>query len=377
MNILIVKISSLGDIVHALPAAVYLKQVNPQCRIHWLAEEAFIEVLEPLPFIDRVLSLNMRRLRKEKYPAEIKKLWETIRFIRGAGYDLVLDLQGNTKSGFFTLLSGAKRRYGFSRNGIREWPNLLATNRKVSLTEKDHHISDRALAVAKAALPGDMEHPGEGYLQSRPDSLVRVDNWLEEKNPGSKKIVVCHTGTTWSTKLWPFDSWSALIRWMIADLELLPVLTWGNKEEKKVAEDIFQKIGEPLLLWDGGSLGDLTALLDRAVLVLGSDTGPVHMAAALGTPTVSFYRVTDASRNGPRGSGHICLQAPLDCSPCLQKQCERDDECGHSIGVADVQKAVEKIMQHERLVSESKASEKSPVMSENSYNQTISDDAKV
>jgi heptosyltransferase-1 len=222
-----------------------------------------------------------------------------------------------------------------------------------------------------------MELSGEGYLQAPADSVPRVDNWLEGKNPGRKKIVVCHTGTTWSTKLWPFDSWLALIRWMIADMDILPVLTWGNKEEKTVAENIFREIGLPLLLWDGGSLGDLTALLDRAVLVLGSDTGPVHMAAALGTPTVSFYRVTDASRNGPRGQGHICLQAPLDCSPCLQKKCEKDDECGHSIGVADVQLAVEKILQLDEQTSQSTACEKSPAKHENDYNQPSCGDAKV
>jgi heptosyltransferase-1 len=343
MNILIVKISSLGDIVHALPSAFYLKQTEPRCRIHWLAEEAFVEVLEPLPYIDRVLSLNMRKLRKEKDLTEFKKLWQTVRFIRCADYDFVLDLQGNTKSGFFTLVSGSKKRFGFSQNGIREWSNLVATNRKVHLTERDHHISDRALAVARAALPGGMDPSGQGFLEAPKDSVSRVDNWVEEKNPEKKRIVVCHTGTTWATKLWPFDSWLDLIRWMISDMDLLPVLTWGNKEEKTVAENIFREIGEPLLLWYGGSLGDLTALLDRAALVLGSDTGPVHMAAALGTSTISFYRVTDSSRNGPRGPKHICLQAPLDCSPCLLKECPKDWECGHSISLREAQKAVKKL----------------------------------
>jgi len=348
MNILIVKISSLGDIIHALPAAVYLKKAHPQWKIHWLAEEAFAEVLKPLPWIDRVLSLNMRQLRKEKTLREIRKLWRTIRDIRAGGYDYVLDLQGNTKSGFFTLVSGAGQRFGFARNGVREWPNLLATNRKVALSEKDHHISDRALAVASSVLADrPREFSEEGYLQAPDDSMVRVDEWLAENNPEKKNIIVCHTGTTWKTKLWPQDCWEDLLRWMSLKGRYLPLLTWGNIEERKTAENIMTRMDGRVLLWPGGDLGDLMALLSKADLVLGSDTGPVHMAAALGTPTVSFYRVTDAARNGPRGARHICLQAPWECSPCLLKECPRDEECGHSIDVKDVQAAVEKLLQQD------------------------------
>jgi lipopolysaccharide heptosyltransferase I len=342
MKILIVKTSALGDIVHALPAASYLKEVCPGAQIHWLVEEAFTEVLEPLPYIERVIPLNMRKLRKGKSLAEIRKLWETLRFIRGAKYDIVLDLQGNTKSGFFTLTSGAAKRFGFGRNGVREWPNLLTTNRKISLTAQDHHISDRSLAIAREAVPGDNIPVPETCLQACEESRLRIKKWLAENNPEKKKIVVCHTGTTWKTKLWPQDNWDGLLRWMIVEGSFLPLLTWGNEAERITAQSIIHETGGQTLLWPGGTLGDLTALLSRADLVIGSDTGPVHMAAALGTPTVSFYRVTDSSRNGPRGPKHICLQAPLDCSPCLLKECPRDDECGHSIHLKEALKAVER-----------------------------------
>ena len=344
MKILIVKTSSLGDIVHALPAAVYLKRARPESKIHWLVDESFAEVLEPLPYIERVIPLNLRKLRKEKSLAKIGSLWNTIRYVRGRKYDLVLDLQGNSKSGFFTLLSGAPMRYGFDRKGVREWPNLLTTNRKISLTALEHHISDRSLAIARKAVPDKNISFPETYLMACDESRFRVEKWLAENNPGKKKILVCHTGTTWKTKLWPQDNWEALLRWIGLEDQILPLLTWGNEEERNTATGIMHKINSKMLLWPGGSLGDLTALLSKADLVLGSDTGPVHMAAALGIPTISFYRVTDASRNGPRGSKHICLQAPLECSPCLLKECPRDMECGHSIDVKDVQQAVEKLL---------------------------------
>ena len=89
-----------------------------------------------------------------------------------------------------------------------------------------------------------------------------------------------------------------------------------------------------------GTLPELVALLSRATVVIGGDTGPVHIAAAVGTPTVSLFRVTDNARNGPRGKRHIRLQVPLDCSPCLRKECERDLECGRSTSVAEVSQAI-------------------------------------
>ena len=97
------------------------------------------------------------------------------------------------------------------------------------------------------------------------------------------------------------------------------------------------------MVWPRGTLPELAALLARAVVVIGGDTGPVHIAAAVGTPTVSLYRVTDSERNGPRGPQHIRLQTPLACSPCLRKSCERDSECSSSISVAAVAAAINRL----------------------------------
>jgi heptosyltransferase-1 len=131
-------------------------------------------------------------------------------------------------------------------------------------------------------------------------------------------------------------SWQALANKLIDELEIRPVLTWGNEQELSAVQSIQQACNNQALVWPRGSLKDLTALLARADLVVGSDTGPIHIAAAVGTSTVSIFRVTDPKRNAPRGRNHSHVSTAMDCSACLRKTCELDTECGLSISVDTV-----------------------------------------
>ena len=339
MKVLIVKISALGDVVHALPVLTYLKSVDPAVEIDWLVEKSFAPLLEGHPLIRRVHALEMKALRRQGWTKAVSGVLAVIKELRREKYDLVLDLQGNSKSGLFTLLSGAPLRVGFDRDGAREWPNLLASNRRVSLTAVDHHVGARALALARAGLPGGPETLWAGPLPVDPAALARVETLLAEQGLTAGPLVVLHYGTTWKTKLWPLDSWKQLAAALV-EKGLRPILTWGNDEEHAAARAIFAASGERAVIWPRGSLKELVALLSRVDLVVGADTGPVHIAAAVDTPTVSIYRVTDAKRNGPRGERHIRLQVDLPCSPCLKKACERDSECGGRITVEQVLVAV-------------------------------------
>jgi heptosyltransferase-1 len=157
---------------------------------------------------------------------------------------------------------------------------------------------------------------------------------------------VLHYGTTWPTKLWAAANWQALAQRLVADAGVVPVLTWGSDDELAVVREIAAAASGDAVIWPRGPLPELAALLARAVVVVGGDTGPVHIAAAVGTPTVSLYRVTDAARNGPRGTRHIRLQVPLDCSPCLRKQCERDTECASGITLPRVLVAINALLEN-------------------------------
>ncbi len=341
MKVLIVKVSALGDVVHALPALAYLKSADPSLEIDWLVEEGFAPLLEGHPLVRRVHRLATKAWRRSGAGAALSGGLATARALRSERYDVALDLQGNSKSGLFTRLSGAPLRYGFARSALREWPNLLATNRKVSLGSDDFHISGRSLAVARAAFPRGGAVPSAGPLPVAPDARKRVAGMLAEAGLEKGPRVVLHYGTTWRTKLWALENWQGLARTLVQERGWHPILTWGNEEERSAALAIAEAAGEGAVLWPRGSLTELVALLEAADLVVGGDTGPIHIAAAVGTPTVSLYRVTDARRNGPRGEGHRLIQVPLDCSPCLRKACERDGECSRSVSVSEVLSAID------------------------------------
>lgn len=339
MKVLIVKVSALGDVVHALPVLAWLKSADPQMEIDWLVEESFAPLLEGHPLIRKVVCLRTKAWRKAGAEEGIRQALAVGAELRRERYDVALDLQGNSKSGLFTLLSRAPLRYGFDRTGTREWPNRLATNRKVALSDEAFHITDRSLAIAQAAFPDGNVQRLAGPLAVDRAASGRVELQLRERGLVSRPIVVLHYGTTWKTKLWALKNWQQLaVR--LCEAGVQPLLTWGNDEELAAAEAIRAASGERAIVWPRGTLPELVALLARADLVVGGDTGPIHIAAAVGTPTVSLFRVTDARRNGPRGGVHLCLQTPLDCSPCLRKSCERDRECAASITVEAVEEAV-------------------------------------
>lgn len=344
MKVLIVKTSALGDIVHALPVLAWLKNSDPDMQISWLVEKPFALLLEEHPLVHQVHQLDTKQWRKQGLLASLRGARQIIRALKSERYDIALDLQGNSKSGFFTLFSGASRRFGFARDGVREWPALLATNTKVVLTEADYHVSDRSLAIAKNAFPQGSGPPLAGPLGVRDEDRKSIDTLLQKQGLGAHPLLVFHYGTTWVTKLWSLQNWCELAQKICEDQIGDILLTWGNEEERQAALRIAEATKNRAIVWPRGTLTELVALLSRADLVVGCDTGPVHIAAAVGTPTVSLYRVTDARRNGPRGDQHRCLQVPLECAGCMRKDCLQQDECAAAITAEQALAAINDIL---------------------------------
>lgn len=344
MKVLIVKVSALGDVVHALPVLAHLHAVHSDMVVDWLVERSFAPLLEGHPLLRRVIHIDTRGWRRQGPAVAVRGAWAVGRQLRKERYDVVLDLQGNSKSGLFTWLSGARKRFGFDAGQTREWLNTLTTNYKVSVPPECHHISSRYLRIAHQAFPGETDVPLCGPLPVADQAAGAVAAMLEEHSLTPGEFLVAHYGTTWETKLWPLDCWIELARSLALEDGRQLVLTWGNDAEKLAAERIAEACQGRAVIWPRGTLQELVALLAGARLVIGADTGPVHIAAAVGTPTVSIFRVTDSLRNGPPGGNHIRIQAPMDCSPCLRKTCDLDRECGRSVTVATVQGAVAKLL---------------------------------
>lgn len=345
MRILIVKVSALGDIVHALPVLDYLHQVAPGAEIDWVVEAPYRDLLEGHPQLRQVYTVRTKAWRARPFaPATWREASALRRELLDRSYDLAFDLQGNIKSGIIARLSGAERRYGFDAGGVRETPNLMFTTHQVPLRPEDSHIASRALRVASAPFGRDYrQFTLQTEIYTPPEDDAAAEALLATLSDGL--VFLFHQGTTWETKLWLEDRWVQLGRLLLerhADASIL--LSWGNEGERQSAERIAREIGAGARLLPPLTIKGFAALLKKVDLVAGGDTGPVHMAAAVGTPTVSFYRVTDPKRNAPAGPQHLHVQTTFHCRGCLRKECDRDGPCRESIKAETMLAAMEKLL---------------------------------
>ena len=333
-RVLIVKLSALGDVAHALPVVDYLRRTAPAAQVDWAVDRRFAGLLEGNPGLRRVVSLDLKRWKREwSTTAARKEAAEAVRRLRDGRYDAAFDLQGNAKSGVVIRLSGAPVRYGFDRNGVREVPNLLFTNRKVAVEPEDRHITQKLLRIVSAPFGGTFD-----LSVLRPEIVVtdaqtrRAEQVVQALSPGATPLVVVHAGTTWRTKRMDPVFWAEALRALRDRFPRMgSFLSWGSEEERREAEEIRETAGVGVELLPKLSLRELAAVYRKCGFLMSPDTGPLHVAAAAGAKTVSVFRVTDGNRNAPFGPDHRFLQSPMPCAACLRKRCARDAECRRSI----------------------------------------------
>jgi heptosyltransferase-1 len=301
MKVLLVKMSSLGDVVHALPAVT--DAVRHGHRIDWVVEEAFADVARLHPGVGRVLPIAWRRWRKSLVASrgEIGAFRDTLRSER---YDLVLDSQGLLKSAGVVLAARAARRAGYSFDTARESLAAIAYGDRIDVAREQHAI-DRQRQLFAAALGYELDGS--------------ADAGLAPLSPDDGKVFLLH-GTTWATKHWPESMWIELAR-IVQRAGKQPLVTWGNSEEQTRAAAISAatKAG----IYPRSALADLVGALAAAELVIGVDSGLMHLSAALGVPTLGLYGPTDAVLTGCRGAHARVLQSDLACSPCMAQTCTR------------------------------------------------------
>ncbi len=354
MKVLIVKLSAFGDVVHALHAVSYIKHKIPSLTIDWVVESPFSSVLKLSPYIDNIITVDTKRWRSRGlfHPDTLAEISETLKVLRTAGYDLVIDLQGNTKSGFFTAMTMCSRRAGFPKGRVRECTNILATNLRPAISSGLTNIRHQLLELGFSAISETLwsEEIIEGFnnfscVTFAPSVLDRQRRILEDCGALSDKLLIgIHTSTTWSTKKWPKYFWLELSKRFV-DNKLGQVLFfWGSEEERNEVLDFVKFRPEGFFMWKGGTIEELAAAIGMVDVFIAPDTGPLHLAAFVGVPTISLYRATSARRNGPPGSKHIHLQSALKCSPCLKKKCRRNNRCATSISIESVYEATERLL---------------------------------
>jgi len=345
LRVLVVKMSALGDIIHALPVLDYLHQVSPGIEVDWVVEEPFRDVLEGNPLISRLHTVRTRVWRRKPFARETRLAIAQVKnALRERNYDLVFDIQGNLKSGLVDWLTGARNRIGFTGDVLQESVNLLFTTRQVPIRRQDRHITDQYLRLVSVSF-------GRDFSQFRLSSDIHTPPADDEAartllaTLSDGLVFLFHCGTTWQTKFWFEEGWIQLGRRLLEHYpESTVLLSWGNEDERRMVTETAAGIGAGARVLDRYTLKGLAALLKKVDLVVGGDTGPVHLAAAVGTPTVSLYRASDGMRSGPRGPGQVIVQSPLQCASCFRTECDRDDECRRSITVDSVFQAVQKAL---------------------------------
>lgn len=319
MQLLIVKSSSLGDIIHALPAVLAFKAAHPEAQIDWLIERDLAPLLSGHKVIRRLLKFDSRGPRRNpRSMAPYRQFVRDMARLRQVRYDLVVDLQRLIKSAVLLGFVRAKKRVGFSSSACREPLAALAYSRHVSVDYYNDPVREQYLAVLQAVsdkrlVPPIAPHltPMDWALRSAARKMGKV--W-------DQPFGIALLGAGFETKAWPFEHWLELLDRMPRDQPV--VLTWADEKERtkciSLASFIRQAVVSPAL-----SLPELVAICKQAKWVVGGDTGPLHLAAGLDTPTVSFFGPTHKRRDAP--PGHLAIQSPVECTGCFKRKCPKDE----------------------------------------------------
>jgi heptosyltransferase-1 len=307
MNVAIVKLSSIGDVIHALPVAAALKRHRPETRVTWVAEAREATLLAGHPDLDEVIIADTRGWRRGRAPiSALHDMGVLTRRLRARAFDVVLDLQGLVKSGLLTALTRAPRRIGFAREFRREALGGLFINERVRPSATARHAVEQYVALL--APLGIADPAIEFRLSPDADAERRVEAFLA--GTGIKphdRLVVVNPGSGRADKQWPVAHYRELVRRLADDAGARIVVLWGpgvETDARTIASSIVDGAAAPPT-----SLRELTPLARRAQLMIAGDTGPLHIAAAVGTPCLGLYGPTSGARNGPYGPGHRVLQS--------------------------------------------------------------------
>jgi lipopolysaccharide heptosyltransferase I len=295
-RILIVRLSAIGDVIHTIPLLNALRDRLPEASISWVVQKPASVLLDGHPSLDELIETRRGFL---KSPREV---WRLRRRLRQNRYDLVIDAQGLTKSALLGWLSGAPRRIGYGGQWGREMSRWF--NNEPVHTNAPHAV-DRMLQLLS---PLGIESPRVRFsIPESPVDRLWVETVIRETELGSGFAVV-HPGAGWPSKRWPLDRFAAVTRYLGSHRGLPTMVVWGSPVEREMARRIVAGSQGYAHLAPPRTLRELAALSRRARLFVGSDSGPLHLAAAVETPCVGLYGPWPAERHGPYGLGHVVVQ---------------------------------------------------------------------
>ena len=327
MKILILKPSSLGDVIQALPVLRLLKRHWPGAQIFWWLEAGLAPLLEADPDLAGVVRFERKRWGRPRHWLEMGR---SIGWLRAQRFDLVIDLQCLARSAIFAWLANGQRLVGLDevREGARGFYDLAVPRRSFHTHAVDWYLS----VLPPLGVPVDFQFE---WLPARPAVAAEV----RRKWPGAGRWMALQPGARWRNKRWPAESFATLARTLA---QAHPELRWvvlGDAGDRPLGELIAAAVPERCLnLCGETTLLEMIEWLRRCELLITNDTGPMHAAAALGRPLVALFGPTEPRRTGPYGQSRHVVRLDLPCSPCLKPRCHhiRVDECLQALSPAQV-----------------------------------------
>jgi heptosyltransferase I len=328
VRVLIVRLSAIGDVVHTLPVLAALHAAGHE--VSWLVEPAASSLLAGQSLLSGlVIGPSARRFR-------LGRALRTARVLRERRFDVALDLQGLWKSAAWARLSGAARAIGLARHARREGASALLMHEGVPVPEEATHVIDQNLSVLRA-LGVDAVGRREFPLPPSPDAAAHIAAELESRAIG--ELAILNPGGGWANKLWPPESFGLLAH-RLREIGLTPLVTWGPGEQQLAERVVTASRGTAQMAFPT-TLLEYAELARRARVVVAADTGPLHLACAVGTPVVALFGPTDPARNGPFAPTDIVVRRTPACAPCHRRRCAVHDEVMRGIGLDEVFRAVQ------------------------------------
>ena len=329
MRALIVRLSSIGDVVHTLPTLAALRQHGWEAG--WIVEPASRVLLEENPALDQVVAT----------PAAKAFRWtearSAVRALRARRYDVALEFQGLWKSAAWARFAGARRVIGYARRWRREPASALLLGEQAELPLGRDHVIDKNLALLG---PLGIEAAGlrEFPLPSSPEAIARVDQDVRDRGGGD--FAILNPAGGWASKLWPAELFGEVAKGL-RERGLRSIVTWGPGEEGLADRVVASSDGAAVRSFPT-TLLDYVELARRARLVIAADTGPLHLACAVGTPVVALFGPTDPGRNGPFAPADEVVRRTPPCAPCYSRTCARHAGVMAEIPATEVLAAAER-----------------------------------
>jgi lipopolysaccharide heptosyltransferase I len=324
MRILIVKMGSIGDIVHTLPALAAMRRALPDSEISWVVERRSSEILKDNPILDRLIEVDTKALRRGLMSGEtLRAPRQQLRLLRASAFDLALDFQGLLKSSLAARLSRAKRVYGFARDALREPASRFLVHQTVSVPPRLHVIR-KNLALVESAVG--ISVPDESSDFEFPIGVSRGHELeaAEAAREMNGRYAVLNPGGGWPTKLWSAEKFGALADQLWERFGLPSLVTYGPGEAG-LAEQVMSASSSANARAVCLSLKGFFALAQKAQVYVGGDTGPTHLAIAARTPVVGLFGPTEWWRNGSPYPDDICVErTDIDCRiDCHRRACSK------------------------------------------------------